>query len=497
MSLTTAMRARFFLTALALLLTCGALAAVAGAASAAPAPADLDRGFGYHGVAAVEGPAGPSLHTQAPAEMALGPGGEIYVLYANEPPCAGFSGCAIEWSVERFSADGVRDAGFGTGPGSALTVHGNEYEPAALAVGSDGRPVVAALDQGRVVVARFDQSGHLEAMLGANDGNPLFGGAYEPPVLAVQGDGKVLVAVGDPEALRVVRYLPTGERDAGFGSGGEATLALETRNRPAGLMLGAGGTISIASPQCCGGSAPYGEGFALARFLPNGQPDPALAGRGQALFATPGARGNVEAAALAPDGSTYIAFEVNTEAVSTVGNLVKLRPDGSVDTAFGKNGYSRFPFTVDALAVDAKGRLVAGGWSGSAAVARMRPGGGLDRTFAAGTEAKLPASGPATAAALQAKGQIVALTEPCCGTTKSFSLYRLAGGTSQVRCLGYKATIVGTAKRDEIEGTPHRDVIAALGGADKVRALGGDDVICGGKGKDELFGGAGRDTVRP
>jgi uncharacterized delta-60 repeat protein len=473
------------------------LAFVVPTALAAPAPADLDTAFGSHGVAVVAGPPGPQLHTQAPAKMALGPGGEIYVLYANEPPCSTFSECAIEWSVGRFSADGVRDAGFGTGAGSALTVHGNEYEPAALAVGPDGKPVVAALDRGRVVVARFDQSGHLEAMLGANDGSPLFGGAYEPPVVAAQADGKVLVSVGASEVLRIVRYLPNGERDPSFGSGGEATVALETRSRPAGLLLGAGGAISVAAPQCCGGSPPYGEGFAVARFLGDGRPDPALAGRGQALFATPGARGNVEAAALAPDGSTFIVFEVEGERVSTVGNVVKLRPDGSADTGFGKNGYSRFPFTVDSLAIDGSGRLVAGGWSGSAAIGRMRPGGGMDRAFAGGAEAKLAATGPATTVALQSKGRIVAQTEPCCGTTKSFSLFRLVGGTSRARCFGHRATIVGTAKPDEIEGTPHRDVIAALGGADKVRALGGDDVICGGRGRDSLGGGPGHDTVRP
>src|SRR4051794_26135520 len=144
--------------------------------------------------------------------MALGPGGEIFVLFANAAPCTEFSGCPIEWSVARYSADGVRDQGFGGGPGSVLSVTGNEYEPADLAVGPEGKPVVVALDKGRVVVARFDRSGHLEAMLGATDPNPLFGGAYTPPVVAVQGDGKVLVAVGDTERLRLIRYLPNGER---------------------------------------------------------------------------------------------------------------------------------------------------------------------------------------------------------------------------------------------------------------------------------------------
>jgi Ca2+-binding RTX toxin-like protein len=127
----------------------------------------------------------------------------------------------------------------------------------------------------------------------------------------------------------------------------------------------------------------------------------------------------------------------------------------------------------------------------------MRPGGGADRTFAAGTEARLAASGPATEIALQDKGRIVALAEPCCGTTKTFSLFRLRGGTDHTRCLRHPATIVGTGGPDEIVGTPHRDVIAGLAGKDTIRGLGGPDLICGGKGRNRIFGGAGRDRIRP
>jgi len=472
------------------------LLSVALSASAGAAPADLDRSFGSKGAAVVvEGPSGPKFNSQAPPKLAIGPEGEVFVLHAETTPCTGFSECQVEWLLARFSADGIRDTGFGSAPGSVLSVTGNEYEPGDLAVGPDGKPVLVALDRNRVVVARFDRAGHLEAMLGAGDPNPLFGDTYAPPVVAVQPDGKVVVAVGNAFNLRVVRYLPNGERDPGFGDAGEAALTLGTRSRPAGVLLGATGSISMAAPQCCGGSPPYGEGIGLARFLANGQPDPGLNGSGQFLLPTPGAQANVEAAALAPDGGAYIVFEVDTGPTATVGSVVKLRPDGSVDGAFGREGFSRFQMmSVDDLVVDGRGRLVAGGWNGGAAVSRMRPGGGADRTFAGGTAARLPSTGPASVA-LQAKGKIVVLGEPCCGP-KTASLYRLTGGTDHTRCLGRKATIVGTDKADEISGTPHRDVIAALGGKDRVRGLAGPDVICGGKGLDSLGGGPGRDEVR-
>ena len=63
------------------------------------------------------------------------------------------------------------------------------------------------------------------------------------------------------------------------------------------------------------------------------------------------------------------------------------------------------------------------------------------------------------------------------------------------RCLGVKATIVGTARADVIKGTARADVIVGLGGSDTIKGLGGNDRICGGPGKDTLVGGAGYDVL--
>lgn len=63
------------------------------------------------------------------------------------------------------------------------------------------------------------------------------------------------------------------------------------------------------------------------------------------------------------------------------------------------------------------------------------------------------------------------------------------------KCMGKKATIVGTNKADRIVGTPRRDVIVARGGNDKIFGRGGNDLICAGGGKDVVAGGAGRDTI--
>lgn len=64
-----------------------------------------------------------------------------------------------------------------------------------------------------------------------------------------------------------------------------------------------------------------------------------------------------------------------------------------------------------------------------------------------------------------------------------------------VKCNGLKATIVGTAGKDNLRGTKKKDVIAAGAGADKVDALAGKDVVCGEGGNDKLGGGPDADVL--
>ena len=63
------------------------------------------------------------------------------------------------------------------------------------------------------------------------------------------------------------------------------------------------------------------------------------------------------------------------------------------------------------------------------------------------------------------------------------------------RCLGLKATIVGTPGPDTLKGTSGPDVIAGLGGSDTITGLGGNDTICGGAGNDTISGGPGNDSI--
>ncbi|MGH7129019.1 MAG: calcium-binding protein, partial [Planctomycetaceae bacterium] len=63
------------------------------------------------------------------------------------------------------------------------------------------------------------------------------------------------------------------------------------------------------------------------------------------------------------------------------------------------------------------------------------------------------------------------------------------------RCLGKRATIVGTNGGDRIRGTAADDVIVARGGNDNINSKGGNDIVCAGAGKDKVRGGGGNDKL--
>jgi uncharacterized delta-60 repeat protein len=481
------------------------------AAPAGAAPADLDRGFGGDGVVPIEGPRGLTFPADASARMTIGPEDEAIVL-VSDYACPNEWECPTELTLMRYDAAGNRDPSFGT---QLHVQEGPERHPFDLAVGPDGKAVVAAYDSaagedGALRVFRFDRAGHLDPTFGGvgETAQPLRPGTSAPVAVAVQPDGKIVVAtegsrVEGGQELRLARYLPEGTLDPGFGSGGVATLVMATQTRPANLLLGGDGSVTVASPYCCvGGTALFGEGFSVARLRADGSPETGFGGSGQLLFPTPGAEGTVASIALAPDGGTFVLFEEGTETVSTVDNLAKLAPNGSLDGAFGSGGRLRTFYRVGsvnptAIAVDGKGRVVGAGGDDGVAAFRLRPDGSADRTFNGGQRITARFGSTSLAMGLQSSGRVVVLGRGGCCTALGFGLVAFRGGTSRVRCQGRKATIVGTRGRDELTGTKHRDVIAALGGRDKVRGLAGPDLICGGPGRDTLLGGPGTDEIRP
>jgi uncharacterized delta-60 repeat protein len=158
--------------------------------------------------------------------------------------------------------------------------------------------------------------------------------------IAVQPDGKI-VAVGhlnqsstggNTSTFVVVRLLPGGALDSGFGNGGIVTTRLRFGNASArGVALQPDGKIVV-----CGNAAPS-QGFGVthlvvARYFADGRPVPAFSGDG-VVESDPGPRAMAKAVKVQPDGKILVAGSVNGDTM-----LLRYTPDGSPDRRFGLRG---------------------------------------------------------------------------------------------------------------------------------------------------------------
>jgi uncharacterized delta-60 repeat protein len=229
---------------------------------------------------------------------------------------------------------------------------------------------------------------------------------------AASGDHSLRLAAGSSLA---------GNLDRSFG-GGLVTHSLggsDSYPTIEGIAVQPDRKIVVAS------RSPRGD-VLLARYLPNGSPDPSFGKAGYAETGFP-YLGIAQGVALQPDGKIVVA------GIGVMGEFMVARynRNGSPDTTFGTNGitYTAIPEPMDtrpdaranAVAVLPGGEILVAGtvqWTGSDplvppssfALARYTPGGSLDPTFGDGGIVQTAFSGEDTLAgiAVQPDGKIVA-----------------------------------------------------------------------------------------
>ena len=230
---------------------------------------------------------------------------------------------------------------------------------------------------------------------------PSFGDTGNGNAVAIQGDGKIVVAGSQGSAastFALARYLSDGTLDPGFGAGGTVTTALPGGNAAEAVALQEDGKIIAA------GTA--GNDFALARYLPDGTPDPAFGVGGTVTTPFPGAGVSVvgRAVAIQPDGRIVVAGGFNSGGgnPSLIFALARYEPDGDLDSTFDGDGTLTTPFGMppadismaNGLAIGDGTILAAGGvnnpFGGGGAFAFARysmTDGSLDPSFNGGGKA--------------------------------------------------------------------------------------------------------------
>lgn len=320
-------------------------------------------------------------------------------------------------------------------------------------LGPDGGPLldVLALNEGGIVAsgARYGIGGSVFAVVKVSDGGVPDAGfgmnglkttqfcqcSESATAVAVgrQVSGKIVAAGPRLQAgrdLALARYRDSGLEDAPFGDGqGTQVQDLGAEEEAFDMVVAPDDKLVLVGTQ--------NDQFLVARFTAEGWPDGTFGnGSGYATFAVPG---QARAAAIDGQGRIVIAGTAVGANQSEVA-VLRLLPDGSVDTSFGDGSASVVllgsPQTNEhaaAVAILPDGDiLVAGdttGGGGDFVVSRLREGGAIDATFGAGGYAIVSATDgidEATDMEVLPDGRVVVLGNTISGNqTLGIALVRL------------------------------------------------------------------------
>jgi uncharacterized delta-60 repeat protein len=251
-----------------------------------------------------------------------------------------------------------------------------------LVVQGDGKIVVSgeitdpAAHTTATCVGRFNADGSLDTSFGTNGWTSDLGFFYfdghGATVLALQGDGKILVA----GAYWLDRLTTGGQLDPTFNGTGKASLGYFAFNYgPSALATAPDGKIVVAGL------------LGVARFTPSGQLDTdpvsgfGYGGGGPRPGIVQGDSFRWGSMLVQPDGKIVLGNSWNYG-----GSLIaRMNTDGSFDTSFGSGGFVVNANSVQTIALEGDGKLLVGEFHGFGpgpfSITRYDQFGSLDTSF--------------------------------------------------------------------------------------------------------------------
>ncbi|MEI8007678.1 MAG: delta-60 repeat domain-containing protein [Bacteroidota bacterium] len=288
----------------------------------------IDTTFGTKGMFLMHARGGNDIASS----MALQPDGKIIVVGSSS------DGNYDAFALARFKPEGDPDPSFGKNGLVVTDVRYGDDRISDLAVQPDGKIVVAGSSNTKLGVARYLCDGELDRSFG-NNGITLTSVSDCEDIAAaigLQGDGKIVVAGssfnGESFNFTVVRYTTLGKPDASFGKGGIVITSLgDGDDKVSDLLVQPDGKL-VAGGSTFNGQA---DDFALVRYNCDGSLDQSFGNKGIVITSVQKGDEHIYSLALQRDGKIVAAGNTNN-GYNNDFIVLRFMPDGSLDPDFGR-----------------------------------------------------------------------------------------------------------------------------------------------------------------
>lgn len=339
----------------------------------------------------------PELRSSWVKGLALQPDGKIVAVgkaFFRDAGWFGLDGLG----VARYNGDGTLDSTFAEGGKRSEWLDLDLTETAApLVIQPDGKLVVVGTSQdegtGRDVftAVRLLSNGALDPTF-AGDGKAtiLFAGDANPRAVALQSDGKVVIAGRAHDAANltyafgVARLNADGSVDPTFAEDGWVLTGFTQSEGAYALAIQPDGKILVGG-EAQGESDDSNADFTLLRYQVNGALDPSFDGDGKVFTGfAPASLEGIRSLAVQLDGK-IVATGSTSDWYNRNFAVVRYNADGSLDLSFSRDGKTTTDLgapndKANTLAIQADGKvLVAGADYYTAALTRYRIDGSAPR----------------------------------------------------------------------------------------------------------------------
>ena len=255
------------------------------------------------------------------------------------------------------------DPTFGTDGTTTTTGVGGDRSSMALT--PDGAIVMAGGTFAAFLMARFTPDGDLDTAFGDQGTvSAVIGGTpsqQESLGVAIQGDGKIVLAGYRGRDVAVARFLADGRPDDSFGTAGAVTTIAS--GQAVAVAVDGDDRIVVAGVATVDREDDFGDLF-VARLLEDGSPDTSFNLTGQVVIDVQGQTNQAQNVLLQPDDMIVVSGSSPNPTSTGVGldqhtDLARYQTGGLLDPDFGDGGTVRLDAFVGAgLAIQPDGCLV-------------------------------------------------------------------------------------------------------------------------------------------